>query len=279
MHLGSTSVRILPGRRASAVLALEAAPGPGNVPLEGELFLPAEWELASFELRFKREGGRAGGTLDRADMTPVAGSRSAFSGASRASRPDVTASSCPSSASWSRSTPARRAGRPRASRVPLRHVRCVDEDDGSEVAIENLRWSCGQQSAKLPAVRDEAHRCWSFRAPVGDVHVWTRNRGHEDLSTVLAAGPGTNDVELRVRRTATLQVVLRDGRKDVRLRKGALGRPGSDSRGSGRRGGPPAAASSEVPRAFRHVSFVRAWGTGFRRRRAAHAGGAGDGSR
>ncbi len=99
-------------------------------------------------------------------------------------------------------------------------VRCVDEATGEIATVERVHWNCtppqGARRKDLQrAIFNDFSSRWEFRAPEGSIEIGTDDYRYEHSETTVQAGPGMNEVELRLSRTTGVLLILRDENAEV----------------------------------------------------------------
>ena len=226
--LAEEKAEVVAGFRTRVVLALKDVEAPAAVPMEGTLFLPAEWALTDFELDFELLG------------TALGDLEGNFSLAGAAMRPEGEP---PSAYRWVR--PAVQPGRYEVELEELAfhavlevgeqglhdarvvvpppcdvRVRCVDDITGVEVTGMYLTWNGaipeGLHGWSSETARwNKALRCWEIRAPVGEVQLGGGGNEYEYISERIDAHPGLNEVLLRLARQTSLRLILLDGTTEI----------------------------------------------------------------
>jgi len=154
--VGSCEFEVRADALVTAALQLEPPPTARLVPLEGELVLPTEWELASFAIRFERLGTRQTYGLDGASLEREAGTRDRYRWALPPVPPGRYTATIEGVHSCALDTGT--TGRldalidvPSPCAVSLR---CVDVETGADAAPESLTWTAtGHAATRIARVQ------------------------------------------------------------------------------------------------------------------------------
>jgi hypothetical protein len=226
--LGEAEVEVVAGQRADVVLAVEALEPVERVPLEGTLVLLAEWGIEepsiALELLDPPSGNQETHSyIDGEAMTRVEGSPNTFrwsAGAVQPGRYEIGLYEPPFSVSLAVGPTGERDARVVVPPPCEVFVRCVDDETGADIDVEDLHWSCRRpqwvNGGSLSSARfDDALSRWRFRAPMGEIdfkasdHRYAHHQGH---GTVVN---GTNEFVLRLRPVTGVLLVLRDGEAEI----------------------------------------------------------------
>jgi len=224
VELGEVKTQVVAGIRSKVELALKAVAAPARVPCAGTLMIPAEWGLADFTLGFELLGTALGGAesrfkIRREQMQSVGDSPTLYAWKAPDVQPgryEVELSKL--SFSVGLDVPEQGIVDARIELPPPTwvDVRCVDDATGLEIEDAMVSWhyklpegvsGWGSENAK----RDQARDCFRIRAPVGTLLVQGSAKSFARKHVDFDAGPGTNELELRLEKLCGLTPLLRDG--------------------------------------------------------------------
>jgi hypothetical protein len=226
--LGKAEVDVVAGQRVDVVLAVEALEPIAGVPLEGTLVLPVEWEIDEPSLAFELLDPPLGNQrthfyVDAASMTRVEGSPDTFrwsAGDVQPGRYEIRLYEPPFSISLAIGPTGERDARVVVPPPCDVLIRCVDDESGADVEVDDLHWNCRRpqwvSGGTLSSARfDDALSCWCFRAPAGEIEFQARDHRYEHNQESGTVGSGTNEFVLRLRPVTGVLLVLRDGGAEI----------------------------------------------------------------
>jgi hypothetical protein len=226
--LAEERVEVVAGGLARVVLTLKDLEARVEVPFEGTLLLPVEWELDQFTLDFElldtpRGGGDGRFSLARGAMQALDGSPGLYHWAASAVQPgryDVELRQLAYHTVLSVPPEGERDARVVVPPPCEVLVRCVDDATGEEVTSEQVTWYCAipdgvkgwsNESAKW----DADLRRFRFRCPQGEIRLGVISQAYAQASEPVQVHAGPNEVPLRLERMTSLAVRLRDGEIEI----------------------------------------------------------------
>lgn len=230
--LGSAETEIRAGEVSVVTLALSPVERATWVEVAGSLTLPIAWELEDFELVLGLQGPSLEGwsgqlVLPRAQMklmNPAAG----LHRWSARVQPGSYAILVPNAGYFTQLDVGPAGERDVHLSVPspcVLRVRCVDEETGTDAAVDGLDWGYMQDAGLIPSSEpfqhDAATGIWELRAPEGRLLVRAFRAG-ETVQTTVAVTGDTNEVVLYFPRSTGLRVILLDGTSSVPWERGRL---------------------------------------------------------